>query len=62
MKDYEELEEALKERIKKVCELDPYGLSPNTLYKNIYYSTGEVTKIALLFDVMPSLVRDIKRC
>ena len=60
MKDYEELDEALKQEIKEVCDSDPFGLSPETLYRNIYYSTGSYVKLAEIFEVLPSLVKAIK--
>ena len=60
MKDYEDLEEELKKRIKEICDLDPYGLNPQTLYRNIYTSSGSYIELAKIFEVMPSLVRAIK--
>ena len=39
MKNYEDLPRELKAKIEEICELDPYGLSSQTLYKNIYAST-----------------------
>ena len=60
MKEYELLETALKKKIEAVCETDPYGLSPQTLYKNIYHSSGSYVKLAEIFEVSPSLVKAIK--
>ena len=60
MKDYEDLPRELKQSIEEICELDPYGLSPNTLYRNIYNSTGSYVELAKIFEVMPSLVKAIK--
>ncbi|QOY53035.1 hypothetical protein [Candidatus Sulfurimonas baltica] len=61
MKNYEDLPRELKAKIEEICELDPYGLSPKTLYKNIYASkSGSYVKLAEIFEVMPSLVKAIK--
>ena len=60
MKEYELLEAVLKKKIEAVCETDPYGLSPQTLYKNIYHSTGSYEKLSKIFEVLPSLVKAIK--
>ena len=60
MKDYEDLPRELKQNIQEICDYDPYGLSPNTLYKNIYHSSGSYIELAKIFEVMPSLVRAIK--
>ena len=60
MKEYNELQKELKAKIEEICELDPYGLSPRTLYSNIYHSSGSYVELANIFDVMPSLVKEIK--
>ena len=60
MKNYEDLPRELKAKIEEICELDPYGLSSQTLYKNIYASSGSYVKLAEIFEVMPSLVKAIK--
>ncbi len=60
MKEYEDLPKELKVRIEAICSSDPYGLSPATLYRNIYASSGSDEQLAHLFEVMPSLVRAIK--
>ena len=60
MRDYEELDEGLKKKLEQVCESDPFGLSPKTIYRNIYRSTGSYETIAKIFEVMPSLVKAIK--
>jgi len=60
MKEYNELQKELKEKIEEICELDQYGLSPRTLYANIYHSSGSYVELANIFDVMPSLVKEIK--
>ncbi|MDF1876742.1 hypothetical protein JHD47_02805 [Sulfurimonas sp. SAG-AH-194-L11] len=61
MKEYEDLPRELKMKIEEICELDPYGqLSPQTLYGNIYHSTGSYEQLSMIFEVSPSLVRAIK--
>ena len=60
MKEYEDLSPSLKERIEEICSEDPYGLKPTTLYRNIYNSTGTINQLATTFEVMPSLVVEIK--
>ena len=61
MKDYENLDEELKQQIQEICDYDSYGsLSPETLYRNIYHSSGSYIELAKIFDVVPSLVRSIK--
>ena len=60
MKEYEDLPKELKVKIQEICDSDPYGLSPNTLYRNIYASSGSNIQLAVIFEVSPSLVREIK--
>ena len=60
MKDYDKLPKELKSKIEMICALDPYGLNPQTLYRNIYTSSGTIEQLARLFEVPPSLVREIK--
>ena len=60
MKEYEDLPRELKVKIEEVCDSDPYGLSPKTLYKNINASSGSYEKLADIFEVMPSVVKAIK--
>lgn len=60
MKHFEEIEEGLKRQIKSICDSDPYGLSPETLYQNIYFSSGTTESLAKIFEVSPSLIIAIK--
>jgi len=60
MRDYEDLEEELKREIEEICKLDPYGLSPNTLYRNVYASSGSYQQLSKLFEISPLLVKAIK--
>jgi len=60
MKEFEDLPKELQERIEEICDIDPYGLNPNTLYKNVYNSTGSYEQLANIFEIIPSLVKAIK--
>ena len=60
MRKFEDLPKELQEQIEDICELDPYGLSPQTLYTNVYNSSGSYEKLAEIFEVMLSLVKKIK--
>ena len=60
MKEFKELPQELQTEIQIVCDSDPYGLNPRTLYKNIFYSTESIETIAKIFEVMPLLVKNIK--
>ena len=60
MKEFEEIDESLKEEIQSVCDFDPYGLSPKTLYRNIYHSSGSYETLAKIFEVSPQMIRAIK--
>ena len=60
MKKYDELDESIRLELEEVIKNDPYRLKPETLYKNIYNSTGSITKLAEIFDVKASVVRKIK--
>ena len=60
MKEYEKLPKELRQKLEMICALDPYGLSPQTLYRNIYNSSGTIEQLARLFEVPPSLVQEIK--
>jgi len=60
MKKFEDLDDALKKELEEIVKEDPYGLNPETLYRNIYKSTGPITTIAEIFEVKASIVRKIK--
>jgi len=60
MKEFEDLPKELQIQIEDISDLDPYGLSPKTLYKNVYNSTGSYEQLANIFEIMPSLVKAIK--
>lgn len=60
MIDYDSLKKKLKEEIQSVCDNDPYGLSPQSLYKNIYRSSGSDKTLAKIFEVSPQMIKDIK--
>lgn len=61
MKKYEDLDEKLKLELEEIVKYDRYGLKAETLYKNIYNSTGNIKTLAEIFDVKESLVRRIKQ-
>ena len=60
LKEFKELPQELQNRIQAICDSDPYGLNPRTLYGNILHSTGSIETIAQIFEVVPSLVKMIK--
>ena len=60
MTKYDDLSGALKDRLEAVCEADPYGLNPKNFYKNIYHSSGSDEQLARIFEIVPSLVREVK--
>lgn len=61
MKDYEDLEDEVKQELEAIADNDPYGLSPKTLYKNILCSTGDDEALSKIFEVPLSLVKRIKK-
>jgi len=61
MKDYEELEDEVKQELEAIADNDPYGLSPKTLYKNILCSTGNDETLSKIFEVPLSLMKRIKQ-
>ena len=61
MKPYEEVDENIKEWLEEIVQEDEYGLKAESLYKNIYNSTGDEKSLAQLFEVPVGLVRAIKR-
>lgn len=63
LKPYETISENIKERLEREVESDPYGLRPETLYKNICGTlmTTPAEKAAEIFEVPYSLVLDIQR-
>ncbi len=60
MKKYEDLDEQLKLELEEIVKNDPYGLLPQTLYRNIFNSTGSITKLSEIFDVKATVIRKIK--
>ncbi len=60
MRKFENLPKDLKKKIEDICNLDTYDLSPSTLYRNIYNSSGSYIELAKIFEVMPSVVKAIK--
>ena len=60
MIDYKDLNTNIKNWLEEIVSDDPYGLNPETLYKNIYSSTGDDKTLAEIFEVPVGLVRAIK--
>jgi len=59
MKKYEDLDETLKLELEDIVKSDRY-LRAETLYKNIFNSTGPITTLAQIFEVKASVVHKIK--
>jgi len=62
MKKFEDLNDALKRELEEIVKEDPYGLQAETLYKNIYNSSGPEETLAKLYDVSTILVYKIRFC
>ena len=60
MKKYKDLDDKLKLELEEAVKSDRYGLKAETLYKNIYNSSGPITTLAEIFAVKASVVRKIK--
>jgi len=63
MKDYKDLTPSIQLMLEDAVSTDPYGLQPQTLYKNIVGSlqSGRIDKVAEIFDVSISLCEMIQR-
>ena len=60
MKKFEDLDKTLKLALEEAVKSDRYNLRADTLYQNIFNSTGPITTLAEIFEVKASLVRKIK--
>ena len=60
MIDYKDLNTNIKNWLEEIASDDPYGLNPETLYRNIYSSTGDDKTLSKIFEVPVGLVRAIK--
>lgn len=60
MTQFNELPQQLQEQIKQISESDKYNLNPQTLYQNIYNSTGSYSKLSEIFEVPLKLIKEIK--
>lgn len=60
MKPYDQIDDTLKAKLQMICDEDPYGLRPQSLYNNIAYSVGDPVSLANLFEVPLSLIEAIK--
>ena len=62
VKSYETLDTFTKQWLVEVVSEDKYGLTPRTLFNNIYNSYGvDDRQLAQLFEVPVGLVRAIKK-
>jgi len=61
MLDYNKLHRNIQIWIEDVVKNDNYGLQPETLYKNIYNSTGDERQLSQLFEVPIGLIKVIKQ-
>ena len=60
MIEYNNLPQGLKTDLEMAVQSDPYGLRPETLYRNIYHSSGSTADLVKIFEVPYSLVLEIK--
>ena len=61
MLDYNQLDNNIKTWIEEIVKEDKYNLQPETLYNNIYNSTGDERQLSQLFEVPIGLIRAIKK-
>ena len=53
---------SLKMKIQQAISDDPYGLSPDTMYKNVYFtyqSNKSIEKTSMIYNLSTSLVIEI---
>jgi len=60
MTEFKDINPELKEIITKISQEDPYGLNPETLYSNIYNSTGSVVTLSQIFEIPTFIIAAIK--
>jgi len=60
MKEFKDRNENLKNKIIELVKDDPYGLNPETLYNNIYNSTGKDESLAEIFNVPLEVLKEIR--
>ena len=62
--EYKEMELVMKKEVlaelREICKLDPHGLTPHSLYTNIYNSSGTYEALSNIFEVSPLIVMAIK--
>ncbi len=59
-KEYEELDQGLKDSLRDLAGEDGFNLHPSTLYKNIANSSGTDKKLSEIFEVPEYIVQQIK--
>ena len=60
MKPYSEISRDIQKQLEEIRKSDKFGLNSETLYKNIFNSTGSYYKLTEIFEVPIQLVKDIK--
>ena len=60
MKDYEEINKNIRNWLEEIINESGDSINPETLYRNIYNSTGDENSLAQIFEVPVGLVRAIK--
>lgn len=61
IKTFETIDEHIRLWIQEIVSEDKLGLSPKTLFNNIYNSDGDERQLAQLFEVPVGLIRAIKK-
>lgn len=57
---YLNLSKMAQEEILYICKNDQHKLSPETLYRNIKNSNGELKQLVEIFDISLETVKEIK--
>jgi len=59
--EFENIDKRLQIKLLNICSQDKYNLSPKILYKNILYSRGSNKTLAIIFNVLVGIVKQINR-
>lgn len=60
MLPFNKIPQHLQTQIEKIGKSDKFGINPETIYRNIFNSTGPHSKLAEIFEVPLQLVKEIK--
>ena len=60
MIEYKDLNTNIKNWLEEIVQEDEHELRAETLYKNIYNSTGDEKQLSSIYDVPVGLIRVIK--